>query len=186
MRARTGRVTFVALTAPADRLSLTPGRRRALSLAVAALFVAGVVGLIGLPTGALSASEVVPDGERVLVTATVQGARVMVVERGDQVHLLVAYHRDEGWHGVEVQSPPPDTAVAWAATKGGSGVPALSAVYGRSSTAARVQIVWADGRKADVAVADRAWLVTRPGHVRSKSVTELTGDGTVVSMVEGP
>ena len=165
--------------------TLTPPRRRVLGLAAAALFVAGVVGLVMLPTGASSAAAVVPDGSRVEATATVRGARVMVLSRGARVHVFVAYERNGGWHGVEVEAPPPDSAVAWAATRGGSGVPALSVVYGRTP-AARVQVTWADGSKTDGAIKGDAWLVTRPGHVRSSSVTVFAADGAVVSTVEGP
>ena len=173
------------LTERASQLVLTPRRTRVLGMAAAALVVAAIVGLIALPTGASSAAAVVPADERVVAAATVRGARVMVLARRERVHLFVAYERNGGWHGVEVQAPPADSAVAWAATRGGSGVPPLSAVYGRA-TASRVQVQWADGSKTDAAVKSGTWLVTRPGHVRSKSVTVLAADGTVVSTVEGP
>jgi hypothetical protein len=169
----------------ASQLVLTPRRERVLGFTVAALLVAAVVGLLVLPTGASSAAAVGPAEERVEATATVRGARVMVLSRRGRIHLFVAYERNGGWHGVEVQAPPADSAVAWAATRGGSGVPPLSAVYGRA-TASRVQVQWADDSKTDAAVANGTWLVTRPGHVRSKSVTVLAADGTVVSTIQGP
>jgi hypothetical protein len=169
----------------ASQLVLTPRRARVLGMAAAAIVVAALVGLIVLPTGASSATAVVPADERVAATATVRGARVMVLSRRGHFHLFVAYERDGGWHGVEVEAPPADSAVAWAATRGGSGVPALSAVYGRA-TASRVQVQWADGSTTDGAVSNGTWLVTRAGHVRSKSVTVLAADGTVVSTIAGP
>ncbi len=176
---------LIALPERADPLALTPRRWRVLGILAAALMVAGVVGLIAMPTGASAASDVIPDGDRVEATATVRGARVMVLSRNGRLRLFVAYERNEGWHGVEVQPPPPDSALAWAATRGGSGVPALSAVYGRTP-AASVQVTWADGSKTAGAIKGDAWLVTRPGHVRSASVTVFAADGAVVSTVDGP
>jgi hypothetical protein len=167
------------------QLALTQWRRRVLGLAAAALLVASVIGLLVLPTGASSAEDVVPAGNRVDAQVAVGTAQVMVLSTDGRLHLLVAYHRDEGWHGAEVQPPPPDTAVAWAATRGGSGVPALSAVYGRAD-AARVQVEWADGQKADAPVVRRTWVIARPGHVRSAKVTMLGADGTVVNTIKGP
>ena len=174
-----------ALDERGSQLVLTPRRTRVIGMVVAALMVAAIVGLFVLPTGASSAAAVVPAGERVVVATTVRGARVMVLARRERIHLFVAYERSGGWHGVEVQAPPADSAVAWAATRGGSGVPPLSAVYGRAS-ASRVQVQWADDSKTEAAVTNGTWLVTRPGHVRSKSVTVLAADGTVVSTVAGP
>jgi hypothetical protein len=174
-----------ALAERASQLVLTPRRERVLGMVAAATLVAAIVGLIVLPTGASSATAVVPAGERVEATTTVRDARVMVLSRKGRVHLFVAYERNGGWHGVEVKAPPADSAAAWAATRGGSGVPPLSAVYGRA-TASRVQVLWADGSKTDAAVTDGTWLVTRPGHVRSKSVTVLAADGSVVSTIDGP
>ena len=176
---------LVALAEPSTPLSLTPRRVRLLGLAAAAITVAAVVGLVLLPSGVSSASEVVPDGQRIATTAVVRDARVMLLTRNSRQHLLVAYERDGGWHGVEVTPPPADSAAAWAATRGGSGVPALSAVYGRAS-AGRVQVTWADGSTNEVPVVRGAWLVARAGHVRSKSVTVLGADGAVVSTIEGP
>ena len=152
----------------------------------AAILVASVAGLVALPEGAASADDVVPDGARVTARAPVAGARVMVVAVGSQRRLLVAYERDDAWHSVEVAPPDARSAAAWAATRGGRGVPALSAVYGRTD-AERVQVTWADGETGDVATRpDGTFLVTRPGHVRSKMVTMLAEDGSVVSTVDGP
>jgi hypothetical protein len=169
----------------ATQLVLTPRRRRVLGMAAAAVVVAAIVGLFVMPTGASSAAAVVPEGERIEATATVRAARVMVLSRAERFHLFVAYERDGGWRGVEIEPPPPDSAMAWAATRGGSGLPPLSAVYGRSD-AARVRVEWADGSKTDATVTGGTWLVTRPGHVRSKVVTLLAADGAVVSTLAGP
>jgi hypothetical protein len=174
-----------ALTDRATQLVLTPRRRRVLGMVAAALAVAAIVGLVVLPTGASSANAVLPPGNRVEATADVRGARVMVLSRAGRFRLFVAYERNGGWHGIEIEPPPADSAMAWAATRGGSGVPPLSAVYGRA-TAARVRVEWADGSKTDAAVTGGTWLVTRPGHVRSKLVTVLAADGTVVSTLNGP
>ncbi|MEY2569640.1 MAG: hypothetical protein QOE35_4169 [Actinomycetota bacterium] len=102
------------------------------------------------------------------------------------MQILVAYHRDEGWHGVEVPAPPARSAAAWAATRGGAGVPALSVVYGRAD-GARVKVEWIDGQLTETTVgADHAYLLARRGHVRSKSVSALGADGAVLSTVKGP
>jgi hypothetical protein len=170
-----------------ERFALTARWVRTIGVAAAALVVASVVGLVALPTGAASADDVVPEGARVVARAPVGGARVMVVAQGARRRLLVAYQRDDKWHKVEVAPPPARSAAAWAATRGGRGVPALSAVYGRTE-ADLVRVEWADGRDvADVkARPDGTFLVTRAGHVRSKSVTMLASDGTVLSTIEGP
>jgi hypothetical protein len=176
---------LVALAEPSTTLAFTPRRVRLLGLAAAAVAVAAVVGLVLLPTGASSATAVVPEGEKVETTAVVRGAQVMLLSRSRTLHLLVAYEGDGGWKGVAVQPPPRDSAAAWAATRGGTGVPALSAVYGRA-TAARVSVKWADGTVNEVPVVRGTWLVARTGHVRSSSVTILAADGTVTSTIEGP
>ena len=156
-----------------------------LGLAAAAIVVAAVVGLFVMPTGASSAAAVVPEGARVRTPAVVRDAQVMLLTRNDTMHLLVAYERDGGWHGVPVAPPPADSAAAWAATRGGTGVPPMSAVYGRAD-AARVKVAWADGTTNEAPIVRGTWLVARPGHVRSKSVTVLAADGAVVSTIEGP
>jgi hypothetical protein len=176
---------LVALAEPSTQLAFTPRRVRLLGLVAAAIGVASGVGLVLLPTGASSATAVVPDGERVETTAVVRDTQVMLLNRNRTLHLLVAYHGDGGWHGVEVQPPPPDSAAAWAATRGGTGVPALSAVYGRA-TGTRVRVTWADKTVNEVPVVRGVWLVARPGHVRSASVTILGADGAVVSTIDGP
>lgn len=170
-----------------DRFALTARWARTLGLAAAALLVASVVGFVAQPSGAASADDVVPDGARVVARAPVGNARVMVLARGSQRVLLVAYERDEEWHKVEVAPPPRRSAAAWAATRGGHGVPALSAVYGRTD-ADVVRVEWSDGRTTPDMTArpDGTFLVTRRGHVRSKSVMMLAADGTVVSTVDGP
>lgn len=110
----------------------------------------------------------------------------MLLSQANRLQLLVAYKRDAKWHGVEVAPPPPRSAAAWAATRGGSGVPALSAVYGRTE-GARVLVAWADGRKVEGDTGSGGvYLFARAGHVRSESVTVLATDGSVLSKVEGP
>lgn len=170
-----------------ERFALTSRWTRGLGLASAALLVASVVGVVAQPSGAASADDVVPDGARVAARAPVGDARVMVLARGSQRVLLVAYERDDEWHKVEVAPPPARSAAAWAATRGGRGVPALSAVYGRTE-ADIVRVEWADGGNTPDVTArpDGTFLVARPGHVRSKSVMMLAADGTVVSTVDGP
>jgi hypothetical protein len=160
--------------------------RLLLGLAAGALFVASLIGLTTLPTGADSAADVVPPGSRTTASVPVEDARVLLVERGGRAHIVVAYRRDEGWHAVNVPPPPAGSAAAWAATRGGSGVPALSAVYGKTD-GAKVKVEWADGKTADATVgSDHTYLVVRPGHVRSKSVSVLGADGALLSTVEGP
>jgi hypothetical protein len=160
--------------------------RQVLALAAAALLLASLVGLAALPTGAASAEEVVPHDARVAARTSVGGALVLLLARDARVQILVAYHRDEGWHGVAVPAPPARSAAAWAATRGGGGVPALSVVYGRTD-GARIRVEWVDGQTADAAAGpDHAYLVARRGHVRSKSVSSLGADGAVLSTVKGP
>jgi hypothetical protein len=173
------------LAAHSTPLAFTPRRERLLGFAAAALVVASVVGLVRLPTGVSSVEAVVPAGQRVETSAVVRNARVLLLSRDHTLHVLVVYRRDGGWHGVEVHPPPPDSAAAWAATRGGTGVPAMSAVYGRAATG-RVRVTWADGTTNEVPVVRGTWLVARPGHTRSKSVTVLGVDGAVVSTIDGP
>jgi hypothetical protein len=173
------------LAAHLSRLDLTPRRQRAVGLAAAAVLVAAVVGLVALPTGASSAEAVVPRGDHIESRAKVGPARILVVTRKGQLRLLVAYRRGEGWRHVEVAPPPARAAAAWAATRGGAGVPALSVVYGRTD-GVRVRVVWADGTSDERPVTGGVFLLARAGHVRSKTVAIMAADGTVQSTVAGP
>jgi hypothetical protein len=128
----------------------------------------------------------VPDGRRVAASTHVDDVRVMVLSTRSRLNILVAYRGEKGWHAVAVDPAPPGALAAWAATRGGGDVPALSAVYGRA-TGAQVRVAWADGRTAVTKTAsDGTYLVARPGLVRSSHVTVVGDDGAVLSEVEGP
>jgi hypothetical protein len=164
----------------------SPRTPRAVLGAALVVLVAGLVGLAGLPTGAVSAAATVPDGERIAASTEVADIRVMVLSTGGRLNLLVAYHGEKGWHGVEVDPAPVGAVAAWAATAGSNQVPALSAVYGRVQ-GSRVRIRWADGRTADATTAaDGTYLVARPGRVRSAHVSVLGEDGAAVADMDGP
>ena len=159
---------------------------RLLAASTSLLLVLSLVGLASLPTGASTATGVVPDGHRVAASAGVGEVRVMVLSASGRLGLLVAYEGEKGWHAVEVDPAPLGAVAAWAATRGAGEVPALSAVYGRAE-GARVRVQWADGQLAEVSTAtDGTYLVARPGRVRSAQVTVLGGDGAVIVEVEGP
>jgi hypothetical protein len=150
------------------------------------LLVAALVGLASVPTGADTPQGTVPDGRRVAASTSVGDVEVMVLSTTARLNLLVAYHGEKGWHGIAVDPAPPGAVAAWAATRGGGEVPALSAVYGRA-TGAEVRVRWADGQTAVAGTAsDGTYLAARPGLVRSSRVTVLGDDGAVLSEVKGP
>jgi hypothetical protein len=155
---------------------------------VAVLLVAGVVGLITTPSGASSPAGTVGGSARITARASVGAARLLLVTEGGRLQLVVAHRRHGDWFGVQVDRPPADSAAAWAATRGGGGVPPLSAVYGRAQQAgAAVRVTWTDGRGSDVVPAkDGSWLVAREGHVRSRQVTVTDAAGAVLSDIKGP
>ena len=163
-----------------------PRAPRVLLGAVVLLLLAALVGLASLPAGADSAAGVVPPGRRVAASAPVAGARVLLLSDAGRLNVLVAYKGDKGWHGIGVDPAPRGSLAAWTATRGGQGVPALSAVYGRAD-GGHVRVKWADGRVAETTTAsDGTYLLARPGHVRSSSVSVLGDDGAVLTEVEGP
>jgi hypothetical protein len=163
-----------------------PRTPRLLLVATAVLLVAALVGLASVPTGADTPQGTVPDGRRIAASTSVGDVRVMVLSTRSRLSLLVAYRGEKGWHGVAVDPAPSGALAAWAATRGGGDVPALSAVYGRA-TGAEIRVRWADGRTAVARTAsDGTYLLARPGMVRSSQVTVLGDDGAVLSEVAGP
>jgi hypothetical protein len=165
---------------------VSPRQQRLLGIVIAVLLVGGVIGATRTPAGASSVQGTVPDGAHVTVTKSVDAARILLVDEKGQLQLVVAHRHDGRWFGVEVDPPPTGSAAAWAATRGGGGVPSLSAVYGRSQGSG-VRVTWADGRSTTVAPArDGSWLVARTGHVRSRQVTVTDASGAVVSEIKGP
>jgi hypothetical protein len=163
-----------------------PRLPRALAFGAGLVLVAALVGLASVPTGADTPQGTVPDGRRVAASTRVGDVRVMVLSTTARLNLLVAYKGEKGWHGVAVDPAPPGALAAWAATRGGGEVPALSAVYGRAS-GAEVRVRWADGRTAVARTAsDGTYLAARPGLVRSKHVTVVGDDGAVLGEVDGP
>jgi hypothetical protein len=165
----------------------TQRQERALGLVIAVLLVLGVVGLARTPGGASSAAGTVDDGATITTQTSIGSARLLLVEHKGRLQLIVAHRRDGRWFGVDVDPPPADAAAAWAATRGGGGVPPLSAVYGRSRGSAGVKVTWADGRSTPVVPErDGSWLVARTGHVRSRQVTVTDAAGTVLTEIKGP
>ena len=163
-----------------------PHTPRLVLVAVALLLTAALIGLASVPTGAQTAEATVPDGRRVAASTTVAGVRVMTLSSGSRLALLVAYRGEKGWHGVDVDPAPAGAVVAWASTRGGGEIPALSAVYGRA-TGTRVRVRWADGRAVEVVPkSDGTYVVARTGVVRSAAVTVLGEDGSTLSEVQGP
>jgi hypothetical protein len=166
----------------------TARQRRLLGAVVAVLLVAGVVGLASIPSGASSPAGTVSNSARITARTSVGAARLLLVTEGGRLQLVVAHRRHGDWFGVPVDRPPADSAAAWAATRGGGGVPPLSAVYGRAQRAAAgVHVTWTDGRASDIVPArDGSWLVAREGHVRSRQVTVTDAAGAVLSDIKGP
>jgi hypothetical protein len=163
-----------------------PRTPRLVLAAAATLLVAALIGLASVPTGADTPQGTVPDGRRVAASTRVGDVRVMVLSGRSRLNLLVAYRGEKGWHGVAVDPAPSGALAAWAATRGGGDVPALSAVYGRA-TGAEVRVTWADGHTAVTKTAsDGTYLIARPGLVRSSQVTVVGDDGAVLSEVKGP
>jgi hypothetical protein len=163
-----------------------PRTPRAVLAAAGLVLVVALVGLASLPTGADTPQGTVPEGSRVASSARVGDVRVMVLSSRARLNMLVAYHGEKGWHGVEVDPAPPGTVAAWAATRGGGEVPSLSAVYGRA-TGTRVRVRWRDGETVETTPQpDGTYLVARPGLVRSAQVLVLGDDGSVLVEVPGP
>ena len=163
-----------------------PRTPRLVLAAAGVLLAAALIGLASLPTGAATPQGTVPEGSRLAASSRVGDARVMVLSARGRLNLLVAYRGEKGWHGVEVDPTPPGTVAAWAATRGGGEVPALSAVFGRA-TGTRVRVRWRDGQSVEVTPEpDGTYLVARRGLVRSAQVLVLGDDGAVLVEVPGP
>ena len=153
---------------------------------VAALLVAGLVGLAALPTGSTSPATAVPSDARVSSSRTVGPVRVLLLSRRGRLQVLIAYHQAKGWFGVPVDPAPPGAVAAWTATRGSKTIPALSAVYGRTE-AATARVTWRDGRVDTTAVGrDGNYLVVRRGRAVGGKVELLKGDGSVLTTVQGP
>jgi hypothetical protein len=143
--------------------------RRILTVAVGVLLAGDLVGLVALPSGARHLSGVIPEGNRVIVSRSLGTVRVLVLEHGKDLRLLVAYKEHRRWHSVKVDPAPATSNAAWAATKGAGPVPAFSAVYGRTDVA-RVVVRWSDGKTSDVVPVKGAYLAVRRGHITPDGV----------------
>jgi hypothetical protein len=182
---------MTGLAVPVDEAETRAFRRRRLTALVAAvalgLALAGLVFVGASPTGAPTADDVVPAGSRVAARAEVGGAVVMVTAEGTGRSLVVAHRGAKGWFGAHAPRPEPGAPVAWTSSEGGGGVPALSAVYGRTAGAARVEIVWSDGRRQrQPAGSDGTWLAVRRGRVAVRTVRILGAGGVVIEQVRVP
>jgi hypothetical protein len=159
---------------------------RPLAVSIAVVLGAALVGLASLPTGASRADAVVASDSRVAGRAHVGDATVLLISKAGRLGVVVAYRDDKGWFGVPVEAAPRDATLAWAATRGGGQVPALSSVYGRVDGAS-VDVRWADGRVSRASTAtDGTFVVARRGRVRAGSVVVRATGGDVVSEVRGP
>lgn len=162
-------------------------RRRLVALAgslAVGLVLAALVVVGGAPTGVPDPEGVVPGGSRVAARADTDGAVVLVVAEGTDRYVMVARRGAKGWFGLRAPDPEAGAPVAWTATTGGSGVPALSAAYGRAPGAARAVVTWADGRRQVGRVGlDGTWLVARRGRVGLREARVVDGGGRVVERV---
>jgi len=153
---------------------------------VAALLVAGLIGLAALPTGSSSPATAVPSDARLSFSRTVGPVRVLLLSRRGRLQVLIAYHQAKGWFGVLVDPAPPGALAAWTASRGSASIPALSAIYGRTE-AATARVTWRDGRIDTTAVGrDGNYLVVRRGRTAAIKVELLNQDGTVATTVQGP
>ncbi len=159
--------------------------RRAAGGVIALSLLAGLLALGAQPTGSATPEATVAADARVAARRDVDGVAVMLtVSRGDVV-LVVAHHKSKGWFGIAVDPVPRAVDTSWTATKGGDGVPALSAAYGRS-TSERVRVTWSDNSSDTVLVGtDGMWLAARPGEVQLARVERLGAEGAVLSTEAG-
>jgi hypothetical protein len=160
--------------------------RHAITAVAVVAIVAALVAFASMPTGAATRDAVVPADARVAATGAVGDARVLLLSQRGRLRLLVAYHRSKGWFGVPVAPAPQGSPVAWAATRGSSVVPSLSAVYGRtdgSPVGVQLRVRWADERQTLATPAsDGAYLVVRRGRVRVADVSVVAADGSATSL----
>jgi hypothetical protein len=153
---------------------------------VAALLVAGLIGLAALPTGSSSPAAAAPSDARVSASRTVGPVRVLLLAKQGRLRVLIAYHQAKGWFGVSVDPAPPDAVAAWTATRGSKSIPALAAVYGRTD-AATARVTWRDGAVDTTAVGrDGNYLMVRRGRMAATKVDLLKGDGSIATTVPGP
>jgi hypothetical protein len=116
---------------------------------------------------------VIPEGAQVLVSRNVGKARVLVLEEGKRLRLLVAYKQRSRWRSVKVDPAPATSNAAWAATKGAGSVPAFSAVYGKADVP-KVLVRWKDGQTTEVVLVKGAYLAVRRGRIQPEGV-DLNG-----------
>ncbi len=143
--------------------------RRILVAAVGLLLLGDVVALAALPSGARKLEGVLPEGNRVVLTRTLSGVRVIVVERGENLRLVVAYKQRGRWRSVHVDPAPAGSNAAWAATRGAGPVPAFSAVYGRAP-GDKIVVRWQDKEVTETVPVNGVYLAVRRGHVRPEGV----------------
>lgn len=162
---------------------MTSRTRLFLALAAGFTVFAGLVVLASLPTGADEPEGVVPEGARLAARADVEGAAVLLLSRGGDLAIQVAYEGPKGWLGVPLSPGKTETpanlstVASRVATAGGGPVPALTAAFGTAPGAgARVTVTWADGTRAEAELAsDGTWLVARPGVTEVASVVVRRG-----------
>lgn len=160
--------------------------RRLVGAAIALVLLAALLALGAQPTGSATPEATVASDARVAVRRDVGPVVVMLtVARGD-LTLVVAYHESKGWFAAPVDPVPRSVETTWTSTRGGDGIPPLSAAYGRAAPG-KVRVAWADNASETVTVGtDGLWLAARTGQVELAAVQRLAPDGTVMSEESGP
>ena len=163
-------------------------RRWAVRVVAAVAVLVGVSGLLVLaarPTGAPSASGVVPSGLRIAARAPVGDVEVIVATDGLAPQAWVAYRGPKGWLSVELDRAPAGASAAWASTGGRDAIPALAAVWGRVTGVRIVDVVWSDGTTTEVtAELDGHYLAVRPGVASPVRVTLRAVGGRVLERLD--
>jgi hypothetical protein len=143
--------------------------RRVLSIAVGVLFIADVIALVAMPSGARNVAGVIPDNATLVMSRSLDNIRVLVIKQNRNLRLVVAYRQRSRWHSVRVAKAPAGSHAAWAATEGSGPVPAFSAVYGRAP-GDKVVVRWKDGKTSPVVPEKGVYLALRRGHFRPEGV----------------
>ena len=144
--------------------------RRALAIVAIALVVLDVGVLqFRVPHGQKKVEGVVPKGDTLVLSRTLDNIHVLVVNDQGSLRLIVAYRKHQRWHGLRVAKAPAGSHAAWAATEGSGPVPAFSAVYGRAPGNS-VVVRWRDGTTSPVVPENGIYLALRRGHLRPDGV----------------
>lgn len=162
------------------------GHRAALIGVLVSLVFISLVWLASLPTGAGSPAGTVAAGSRLAVSAKLTGTEVLVVSTRGALSIQVAYAGPKGWLAAPLRAAPSNAVAAWAGTRGGGTIPAMSVVYGRAPGTA-VAVTWADGRRTNVrTTSDGVYVAVRDQFVASAHVRVLDRVGQTLLELDGP